>query len=259
MRFGQDVAVVGLMIRCQVLWLLGYPDAALADAERALKKAREIGHAATLLYALSYIPRPTLGNYTTAKALADEGGKLASEKGALFWRALGVLNQGSISARTGKASEAVQVLTNGLAASRQAGSILHEAEYLALLARAYAEFGQFDDAWRCVDGALAAMETTKEKSSEAEVNRIAGEISLKSPEPDAAKAESYFAHALAVAREQQAKSWELRAAMSMARLWHDQGKRQQAHDLLALVYDWFTEGFDMLDLKEAKALLDQLA
>ena len=87
---------------------------------------------------------------------------------------------------------------------------------------------------------------------------MAGELAL-SPEPDAAKAEAYFARSLAVAREQQAKSWELRAAMSMARLWRDQGKRQQAHDLLAPIYGWFTQGFDTVDLKEAKTLLDELA
>jgi len=103
------------------------------------------------------------------------------------------------------------------------------------------------------------MEATKEKWCEAEVNRVAGEIALLTPEPDAAKAEAHFERALTIAREQQAKSWELRAAMSMARLWRDQGKRQQAHDLLAPVYGWFTEGFDTLDLKEAKALLDELA
>ena len=93
----------------------------------------------------------------------------------------------------------------------------------------------------------------------AEVHRIAGEIALMSPEPDAAKAEAYLERALAVARRQQAKSWELRAAMSMARLWRDQGKPQQARELLAPVYNWFTEGFDTRDLKEAKALLEELA
>ena len=106
---------------------------------------------------------------------------------------------------------------------------------------------------------MTAIETTKERWCEAEVNRIAGEIALKSPEPDTAKAEAYFERALAVARQQQAKSWELRAAMSMARLWRDQGKRDEARDLLAPVYGWFTEGFDTLDLKEAKALLDELS
>ena len=127
------------------------------------------------------------------------------------------------------------------------------------LARAYAEVSQFDDAWRCIAEAITAIETSKEKWCEAEVNRVAGEIALKSPGPDTAKAEAYFERALAVARAQQAKSWELRTATSMARLWRDQGKRQQARDLLAPVYLWFTEGFDTLDLKEAKALFDELA
>src|SRR5262249_8313192 len=117
----------------------------------------------------------------------------------------------------------------------------------------------FDDAWRTIDDAMRAMETTKENWCEAEVNRIAGEVALKSSDPDAVKAEAYFERALVVAREQQAKSWELRAAMSMARLWRDQGKRQQARVLLAPIYGWFTEGFDTLDLKQAKTLLDELA
>jgi len=90
------------------------------------------------------------------------------------------------------------------------------------------------------------------------VNRVAGEVALRSPGPDTEKAEKYFGRALAVARRQQAKSWELRAAMSMARLWRDQGKVQQARELLAPVHGWFTEGFDTLDLKEAKVLLNEL-
>jgi predicted ATPase len=131
--------------------------------------------------------------------------------------------------------------------------------YLASLASARAELGQFDDAWRCIGEAMTAVETTKEKWCEADIHRTAGEIALMGPEPDAAKAEAFFERALVVARAQQAKSWELRAAMSMARLWRDQGKRDQAHDLLAPVHGWFTEGFDTLDLEEAKALLDALA
>jgi predicted ATPase len=111
----------------------------------------------------------------------------------------------------------------------------------------------------CINEALTAIQTNKERWCEAEVNRVAGEVALKSPEPNAAKAETYFECALAVARQQQAKSWELRAAMSLARLWRSQGKVQQARDLLAPVYGWFTEGFDTRDLKEAKALLDELA
>ena len=121
------------------------------------------------------------------------------------------------------------------------------------------ELGQFDDAWRSIGEALTAVEATKERWWEAEIKRIGGEAALKSPEPDTAKAEAHFEHALSVARKQQAKSWELRAAMSMARLWRDQGKREEARELLAPVYGWFTEGFDTLDLKEAKALLHELA
>ena len=129
---------------------------------------------------------------------------------------------------------------------------------LSLLAKSYADLGQFDDAWRSVDEAKDVIERTKETWFEADVHRIAGEIALKSPQPDVAKAEAHFERALAVARQQQAKSWELRAAMSMARLWRDQGKPQQARELLAPVYGWFTEGFDTRDLKEAKALLGEL-
>jgi predicted ATPase len=130
--------------------------------------------------------------------------------------------------------------------------------YLSLASEAYAAIGQFEEAWRCIGKATTAIKTTKEQWCEAEVHRVAGEIALMSPEPDATKAQANFERALAVARQQQAKSWELRAAMSMARLWRDQAKRDAAHDLLAPVYGWFTEGFDTVDLREAKALLDQL-
>ena len=130
---------------------------------------------------------------------------------------------------------------------------------LSHLAGAHAELGNSMTLGAAFGEAMTTVETTKENWFEAEIHRMAGEIALMSPEPDAAKAEAYFERALAVARAQQAKSWELRAAMSMARLWRDQGKRQQARELLAPVYGWFTEGFDTLDLKEAKALLDELA
>jgi predicted ATPase len=124
---------------------------------------------------------------------------------------------------------------------------------------AYADLGQPDDARRCIDDAINKVERSKEKWCEAEVHRIAGEIALKAPQPDAAKAEKYYERALAVSRAQHTKSWELRAAMTMARLWRDQGKRDEARELLAPVYGWFTEGFDTRDLKEAKALLEELA
>ena len=131
--------------------------------------------------------------------------------------------------------------------------------YLSCLARAYAQLGQLEEARRAIGEAITTIEATKERWFEAEINRTAGEIALISLEPDAAKAKAYFERALAVARLQQTKSWELRAAMSMARLWRDQGKRDEARELLAPVFGWFTEGFDTLDLKEAKVLLDELA
>jgi predicted ATPase len=162
-------------------------------------------------------------------------------------------------ALTGHASDAVEMIAFGIAARRSTGTSIFVALQLSFLAKAYAELGKFDDARRSISEAIAAIETANERWCEAEVNREAGEIALKSPEPDAAKAEAHFERALAVARAQQAKSWELRAATSMARLWRDQGKRDAARELLAPVYGWFTEGFDTLDLKEAKALLDALA
>jgi predicted ATPase len=160
---------------------------------------------------------------------------------------------------TGQASYAVKMINTGLTALRSTGTTVWVPLCLLYLARAHAELGEFDDAWRRIGEAVTTMETTKEKWCEAEVHRTAGEISLMSAKLEAAKAEAHFDRALAVARAQQAKSWELRAAMSMARLWCDRGERRQAYDLLAPVYGWFTEGFDTWDLKEAKALLDALA
>jgi predicted ATPase len=167
--------------------------------------------------------------------------------------------RGYLFALTGKALDAVRAITSGITSLRSTGATLYEPQHLQHLAMAYAELGQLDDAWRCIDDAIDKAERSKEKWCEAEVYRIAGEIALKSLASDPEKAEAYFDRALAVARRQQARSWELRAAMSMARLWRDQGKRDAACDLLAPVYAWFTEGFDTLDLKEAKALLDELA
>jgi class 3 adenylate cyclase/predicted ATPase len=258
-RFGQDLRVTTLGHQSWALWLLGYPEAALADVDHRLKDARDIAQAATLMVALVDLTHALCGNYATASALADELITLADEKGAVEWKALGTLNRGWVLALTGKASDAVQIITSGIATHRSTGSTTWLPLYLSYLAGAYAVLGQFDDALRCIGEAVTAVEITRETWLEAEVNRVAGEIALKSPKLDPAKAERYFERAIAIARQQQAKSWELRAAMSMARLRRDQGKVQQARELLAPVYGWFTEGFDTLDLKEAKALLDELS
>jgi class 3 adenylate cyclase/predicted ATPase/DNA polymerase III delta prime subunit len=260
-HFGQDVGVTSLTYRSLALWLLGYPEAALADTDNALKTARGMGQAAALLFALGHVPFTHMhcGNYAAANAQVAELIAVAEEKGALFWKAFGMLHQGGLFALTGKATDAVHMITAGLAIWQSTGTIMWIPLYLSTLTRAYAELGQFAEAWRCVRQALTAVETTKERWYEADVHRTAGEIALMSPAPDETKAEAFFERALSVARAQQAKSWELRAATSLARLWRDQGKRDPARDLLAPVYGWFTEGFDSLDLKEAKALLDALA
>ena len=259
-RSGRDVGVTLLSFRSACVWQLGYPTASRNDGERAVKNARETGQATTLMYALYFANDSHIwcGNYAAANAQVDELIALADAKGTPYFKALGTAVQGWIFTETGKASDAVRAITSGLTSLRSSGATLYEPRHLQYLAMAYAELGQHEDASRCIHDAIDKVERSKEKWCEAVVHRIAGEIALKSLAPGPEKAEAYFARALAVARQQQAKSWELRAAMSMARLWRDQGKRDEAHDLLAPVYGWFTEGFDTLDLKEAKALLDEL-
>ncbi len=260
-RFGQDIQVMVLSLRSAVLWLLGYPDTALADVNHALRAAREIGHAPSLMYALAMtlFTQILLGNYAAANGQADELVALAEEKSAPFWKAFGGIFQGEVLAQTGEASDAVRWITSGIAAYRSTGATLGITAYLLDLITAYADLYQFDEAWRCIDEASVAVEKAKERWFEAEINRIAGQVALMGPENDGMKAETYFERSLAVARQQQAKSWELRASMSLARLWRDQGKVSEARKLLAPVYGWFTEGFDTRDLKEAKALLEELA
>jgi class 3 adenylate cyclase/predicted ATPase len=259
---GRDVEVALLSSRAGCMWLLGYPAASRSDAERAVKKAREIGQVTTLMYALFHaggFQHIHWGSYAAANAQIDELIGLADERGAPYWKALGTAVRGWLFALTGKASDAVMAITSGITSLRSTGATLYEPQHLQYLAMAYGELGQLDDAWRCIDDAIEKVERSKERWCEAELHRIAGEIALKPLSPDTEKAEKYFERALAVGRQQQAKSWELRAAMSLARLWRSQGKPQQARELLAPVYEWFTEGFDTLDLKEAKVLLEQLS
>ena len=261
---GRDIRVA-LLANCSgCAWLLGYPAAARNDAERALKNAREIGHDTTLLEALwrAGYPHILCGDYAAANAALDELIGLADERGAPYWKAIGTAVRGWLFAVTGKASDAVREITSGMsgiASLRSTGATFYEPQHLQYLAMAYAELGQLDHAWRCIEDAIDKIEKSKEKWGEAEVHRIAGEIALQSRQPDAPKAEAYFERALEVARKQQAKSWELRAAMSMARLWRERGETQQARELLAPVCGWFTEGLDTRDLKDAKKLLDELA
>jgi class 3 adenylate cyclase/predicted ATPase len=259
MRFGQDIGVSILMSRSYAMWLLGYPESALADAEQALKNAREIDHAPTLMIALANMTNILCGNYAMADTNLQDLVALADDKGAVWWQALGISLQGYLSALTGEASNSVRTINTAVTVWRSTGSTVFIPLSLLFLATAYAELGQLDDAGRCVGEAMTVVEKTKERWFEADIHDMAGKLALMSRQRDLAKAEAYFERALAVARKQGAKSLELRAAMSMAGLWLDQGKRSEARDLLAPVYAWFTEGFDTIDLKKAKTLLDALA
>jgi len=196
--------------------------------------------------------------YAAANAQSSEVVRLADEKGAALWKALGTMQKGCVLALSGKASEGIQMMTSGITMYRSTGSRVYLPIFLSHLSRAHPELDQFDDAWRCITEAITAVETTKERWYEAEIHRVTGEIAVKLPQLGLSQAEAYFERALTVARAQQAKSWELRSAMSMARLWLDQDMRKKARALLAPIYGWFTEGFDTRDLKEAKALLHTL-
>jgi predicted ATPase len=259
--FGWDNRTCGLGLRSNALWFLGYPEAALASANQGLKEARDFDHAGNMFQAFNnaIITHIACGDYATVETLANELFALAEEQqSAGVWKPAGVTYRGLAYAATGRASEAVPLITSGLAVFSSTGSTYMTPVMLSLLAKSYAELGQFDDARRSVSDANDVIEKSGERWFEPYVNCITGEIALKSPQPGAANAEAHFERALAVARQQQAKSWELRAATSMARLWRDQGKPQQARELLAPVYGWFTEGFNTHDLQEAKAVLEEL-
>jgi len=257
-RFGTEIGTSILSYRSIALWLLGYPEAALADTDRALNAARRLGQAASLMFAVHHVSLTHLqvGNYAAAQADADQLFALSDDKDASFWRSLAIAMRGCLLTLNGHNFHGIQTITQGIAALRSTGATAFLPLYLPFLATAYKRLNRFDEAWHVIDEAMTMVKTSKESWCEAEVNRVTGEIALAWAKPD--KAQAYFDRALAVARQQQAKSWELRAAMSLARLWRGQGKVHQARELLAPIYGWFTEGLDTRDLKEAKALLEEL-
>jgi predicted ATPase len=159
----------------------------------------------------------------------------------------------------GQIEEGLADIHQGLAAWRGTGAALVQPYWLGLLAEAYRKGGHPTEGLTVVAEALALAETTAERYNEAELYRLQGDLLLARSPDNQAEVEACFHHTLEIARTQQAKSWELRAATSLARLWQQQGKRTEAYKLLAPVYGWFTEGFDTADLQEAKALLDELA
>ena len=193
-RFGQDPGAALLGFRSLAQWLLGYGEGAAATADQALEIARNSGQVSTLMYVLFFISplHLLMGNYATAAAQAQELLALAEEKVASFWIERATFVQGCILASTGKPSDAVQLITSGLAASQVTGTTFWLPLYESYLAKAHAELGKFVDAWRCIDEATRAVETTKEAMFEAEVYRVAGEIALKSPTAGCGESGSIF-------------------------------------------------------------------
>ena len=183
---------------------------------------------------------------------------LASEKGFPQFVALGMIMRGWALAVQGQGEEGITQLHQRLAAFRAAGAEISRSRDLALLAEAYGEMGQTEEGLTVLAEALAVADKTGERYWEAEMHRLKGELLLRQASPFE-EVEAYFRQAIEIARDQQAKSLELRAATSLSRLWQRQGKRTEAHGLLAPIYGWFTEGFDTTDLQEGKALLDALA
>jgi predicted ATPase len=180
------------LLRSLALWLLGFPEAALKDAENSVKYGRETGQAASLMFVLyvTDILHILCGNYSVATAQAQDLFLVADEKGALLWKASGMMFEGCVLASTGKSSEAIERLTAGSIGYQSTGATTFLTWFLSYLTRAYAELGRFNDAWRRIGEMMTAVQTTKESWWEADLHRIAGEVALKSPETDAAKAEA---------------------------------------------------------------------
>jgi predicted ATPase len=268
-RYGQDPGVACRAYDAATLWWLGYPDQALQQSHEAVTLARGLAHPFSLGFALfltAWVPqfrREWLLTHERAEAaiaLAAEHGFAIFGAGGMIFRGWALAQRYCESvAGQGPGEEGIAQLQQGLAAWRATGAEALRPYYLALLAEALERGGQVEEGLQLLAEALAVANDTGECRWDAELHRLKGEFLLARPAVQHAEAEICFRQALDVARRQEAKSLELRAAMSLARLWQQQGKQAEAHALLAPVYGWFTEGIDTTDLQEAKALLDALA
>jgi predicted ATPase len=259
--YGEDTRVVCRSLDALVLWYLGYPDQAQTRNDAAVALAQQIAHPYSLSYALGLaaVFHQCRREERFTQERADATISLTKEQGFPYWIAVGSLFRGWALVHQGQAQDGIEQLHQGLIAFRATGAEIWRPYWLMLLAEANGTLGEPEAGLTVLTEALTLMDTTGERWYEAELYRLKGALLLQQNSDHHAEAEAAFHHALEIARMQQAKSFELRTATSLAQLWQQQGKRQEAHALLAPVYGWFTEGFDTADLQEAKAMLDALA
>jgi class 3 adenylate cyclase/predicted ATPase len=259
-RATQDPGAACLSYAAVVLWLRGYPERALQRGQQAVTLVQEPVHPLSLTHALIYAA--TLHHFRregpAAQACAEAAVALAAEHGFAFYGAYGSVLRGWALAEQGQAQEGSIQVHQGIAAWRATGAALFLPYCYTVLAEVCAYLGHTAEGIQALAEAQALVEQQEERVWEAEIHRLRGVLLLRQPGLPLAEAEPWLQRALDVARRQEAKSLELRAAMSLSRLWQQQGKRHEAYDLLAPVYDWFTEGFDTADLQEAKVLLEEL-
>jgi predicted ATPase len=243
-----------------VLWHLGYPDQALTSAKQAVAIAESVSHSVSLAGALSWAAalHQLRGEVERAREVAETDLALTTEEVIRFFHSHAVILRGWALAEQGQCEDGIAQMREGLAAYRALGAGLEQSHWLALLAEAYRDSGQPAEGLRLIAEALDHVAQTGVLYYEAELHRMDGQLRLCLDAADEERAEMSFHRAIEIARQQHAKSWELRATTSLARLWGGQGRRRQWRDLLAPIYSWFTEGFNTADLKEAKALLDEL-
>jgi DNA-binding winged helix-turn-helix (wHTH) protein/predicted ATPase len=265
---GEDPGVTCGAHMAIVLWLLGSPAQALQQAQQAHRLAERLGHPFGLAYTLDHLALLHLlrGEWGAVQECAQAVSGLATAQGFRFFQAHAMLLTGRALAAQGETAPGVAQMRQGLAGIEASGQIQGMVVTLSLLAEAYALDGQVEAGLEALAAALALVHTRGLRVCEAEVYRLRGALLLAQhgpgqtpPATRVEEAAACFQQALALARERQAGTWELRAATSLARLWQQQGRREAAHALLAPVYGWFTEGFDTADLREAKALLDELS
>jgi class 3 adenylate cyclase/predicted ATPase len=258
---GHDPGVCCRYHSAVALWLLGCPDQAIAMAHDAVRLATELAQPISLAIALGYLSflHQFRGEARLAQEQAEATIARAAEQVYFQYNATGIIIRGWGVAVEGDLEAGTAALQDGLRDLRAAGADVRRSYFLALLADVYARSGRTEAARSAIAEAFAFAEESGERWWEAELYRLKGELLLAQATANCAEAEACFHRALEIGRRQSAKAFELRAATSLARLWAGRGERAQAHDLLAPLYGWFTEGFDTADLKDAKALLDELA